>query len=365
MALINVIIPVYNAQKYLYDAVNSVLDQPYKGIDIILVDDGSTDDSSTLCDQIAMHESCVAVIHQENRGVSAARNAGIEYVLAHNADNPEGYIAFLDADDLWIPNTITTNIKKMLLSDNKIDVYAFGGVGCDQSVNRFSVPKTYTKRQCNGDSQVIWQMECHFCANFYSIRLFLKWDIRFFNGLKYSEDKIFQMQCVFLSEKVQFMPQLLHIYRNSLDSAMDKARSISRITYYIPIIDGWIKSDEFINSWEGISHKHLRAGHILAGIYFMDMAADHYKTYGKHEDIMTVFQEHPYYYLFEQMKPEDVSAKQYKNHYLLLKHPQIFKLKYNIIGMAEYAFRLILKIPLINSLRMQKKYPLLVLPSDK
>ncbi len=79
--MIHVIIPVYNAIKYLRAAVDSVLDQPYKGINIILVDDGSTDGSGALCDMLAAESNRVSVIHQENTGVSAARNAGIEAVL--------------------------------------------------------------------------------------------------------------------------------------------------------------------------------------------------------------------------------------------------------------------------------------------
>ena len=76
-----VVIPVYNAKKYLYEAVSSVLNQKYKKIEIILIDDGSCDGSSEICDNLAQRSERIFVIHQKNSGVSAARNAGIDYVL--------------------------------------------------------------------------------------------------------------------------------------------------------------------------------------------------------------------------------------------------------------------------------------------
>lgn len=81
MALIHVIIPVYNAVRFLRDAVRSVLEQPCKDIEIILVDDGSTDGSAELCDELVVTDARISVLHQQNQGVSVARNNGIEYVL--------------------------------------------------------------------------------------------------------------------------------------------------------------------------------------------------------------------------------------------------------------------------------------------
>lgn len=95
-----VVIPVYNCHQYLSDAVTSVLNQSYNGIQIILVDDGSTDGSSELCDTLSAQHESVSVIHQKNSGVSAARDAGIEYALSLcQGQEDTSYLAFLDADD--------------------------------------------------------------------------------------------------------------------------------------------------------------------------------------------------------------------------------------------------------------------------
>ena len=72
----SIIIPVYNVDNYLERCVNSVLSQTYKEIEIILVDDGSTDNSPTICDELERKNSVIRVIHQKNRGLSSARNVG-------------------------------------------------------------------------------------------------------------------------------------------------------------------------------------------------------------------------------------------------------------------------------------------------
>lgn len=96
LPLISVIIPVYNVEKYLEECVNSVLAQTYKNIEIILVDDGSTDSSGKLCDNFSEKHSNIQVFHKENGGQSTARNMGLEYAKGK-------YIYFLDSDDIIVP----------------------------------------------------------------------------------------------------------------------------------------------------------------------------------------------------------------------------------------------------------------------
>ena len=92
---VSVVIPVYNVRLYLERCVQSVLRQTYKDLEIILVDDGSKDDSGKLCDQLALSDQRIRVIHQENQGLSGARNTGIRQATGE-------YIIFLDSDDEWL-----------------------------------------------------------------------------------------------------------------------------------------------------------------------------------------------------------------------------------------------------------------------
>ena len=91
-ALVSVIIPVYNVAHYLEEALDSVLNQSYGKLEIIIVNDGSTDESGRICDTYAEKDRRVKVIHQNNKGLSAARNTGIERSTGQ-------VIAFLDPDD--------------------------------------------------------------------------------------------------------------------------------------------------------------------------------------------------------------------------------------------------------------------------
>lgn len=98
MPKISVIVPVYNVEAYLRRCVDSILAQTFKDFELILVDDGSPDNCGAICDEYALKDDRVHVIHQENGGLSAARNAGIDWVFA-NSDSE--YIGYVDSDD-WV-----------------------------------------------------------------------------------------------------------------------------------------------------------------------------------------------------------------------------------------------------------------------
>ena len=99
LPLISVIIPVYNVEQYFEECVNSVLSQTYKNIEIILVDDGSTDSSGDMCDSFAEQHNSIKVFHKTNGGQSTARNMGLEKALGK-------YIYFLDSDDIIVPKAL-------------------------------------------------------------------------------------------------------------------------------------------------------------------------------------------------------------------------------------------------------------------
>ncbi len=96
MPLISVIVPVYNVAQFLPRCVDSILMQSFQDFEVILVDDGSSDESGVLCEQYAKIDSRIRVVHQENRGLSGARNTGIE-----NANST--FLAFIDSDSFVPP----------------------------------------------------------------------------------------------------------------------------------------------------------------------------------------------------------------------------------------------------------------------
>ena len=108
--LVSVIIPVYNAEKYLRQCIDSVLEQTYKHFEILLVDDGSTDSSGEICDEYARFHSNVTTIHQKNAKQYVARRAG--FMAAHGE-----YVMHIDADDWVEPNMMETLLSKALECD--------------------------------------------------------------------------------------------------------------------------------------------------------------------------------------------------------------------------------------------------------
>lgn len=100
--MISVIVPVYNMEKYLKKCVDSILNQDYKDIELILVDDGSKDSSPLMCDEFADHDDRIKVIHKENGGQGSARNMGLDIAKGE-------YISFIDSDD-WVEPDMYTNL---------------------------------------------------------------------------------------------------------------------------------------------------------------------------------------------------------------------------------------------------------------
>lgn len=111
--LISIIVPVYNVEKYLEKCVNSILKQTYKNIEIILVNDGSKDNSGKLCDEFSKKDLRIKVIHKENGGLSDARNAGLKIAKG-------SYIGFVDSDDYIKEDMFETLYK--LSKDNNSDI---------------------------------------------------------------------------------------------------------------------------------------------------------------------------------------------------------------------------------------------------
>ena len=123
--LISVLIPVYNVKRYLSECIESVINQTYQNIEILIIDDGSTDGSSYLCDLFAKKDERIIVIHTENRGLSSARNLGI-------SSSRGSYLLFVDSDD-WIESNAVETLFNVLI-ENNVDVVA--AKYCGEYINR-------------------------------------------------------------------------------------------------------------------------------------------------------------------------------------------------------------------------------------
>ena len=186
--LISIIVPVYNAEKFLPTCVESLLGQTYEVLEVILVNDGSKDSSAALCDAYAARDSRVRVIHQENQGVSAARNAGL--------DRAEGkYVAFVDADDYVEPDYLERLHGEMIAHDADFVTCCYQEVSHGDA-SKSGIPFVAASRMVTEKSAYFEDMAAiredywsTIWAKLY--RRDLIGDTRFCRTLKYGEDHVF------------------------------------------------------------------------------------------------------------------------------------------------------------------------------
>ena len=211
MDKISVIIPVYKVEKYLDQCVESVVGQSYTELEIILVDDGSPDSCPRKCDEWARRDGRIRVIHQENRGLSGARNSGIEAMTGD-------YLTFVDSDDVLHPEVLERLYRA-----------AVSG-GCDMSVCslvRFADGETPAAAEEVGEAQTVSAQEVlrlgtllnrsEACGKLYRKSVFD--DLRFVEGITYEDTQILPyvlQNC----EKICIIPDGLYFYRKNVGGIM-------------------------------------------------------------------------------------------------------------------------------------------------
>jgi len=144
--LVTVVIPVFNAGKYLEECLLSIMNQSYKNLEILVIDDGSTDDSLGIANRLADFDNRVRVVSQNNAGPGEARNCGLR--LAHGE-----YVQFVDADDLLVRDAVSTAVQQALALNVDIVCFDFITFDCDGEHNRaaledFPAVEISDSRQC-------------------------------------------------------------------------------------------------------------------------------------------------------------------------------------------------------------------------
>ena len=202
---ISIIIPVYNSEKYLKKCLDSVIKQTIKEIEIICINDGSTDKSDLILKEYAKIDSRIKVYTMENKGVSAARNYGISLAAGE-------YIGFIDSDD-WIDEDFYKNLYNAAKTENA-DI----AVGEIKRVNKFwqkyhlkinkkSVTEDISEKVklCNVPDK------CYVWNKIYKTKMLKNSDIRFEEGIIY-EDVLFTLQILNYSKKLVTVPNTLYYY---------------------------------------------------------------------------------------------------------------------------------------------------------
>lgn len=181
--VVSIIVPVYGTEAYLSKCIESILSQTYSNIQLILVDDGSADRCPEICDEYAGKDSRITVIHQENKGVSGARNTGIHHATGE-------FIMFVDSDDELLPQSIDILLDDALEYDADI---ASGAV----TTTDFN-EKTYNVTIYKDEKAILLALRGNAIASFAYAKLYKASFIRniyFEEGKKISEDIFFVFQC--------------------------------------------------------------------------------------------------------------------------------------------------------------------------
>lgn len=213
-SLVSVIVPVYNVEQYLDKCVESIINQTYGNIEIILVDDGSSDMSPYKCDEWRKKDSRVKVIHQSNQGVSVARNTGIE------ASTGE-YLCFVDSDD-YIENTLCERSINVF-NDNDVEIVSFG---VNQVKNDRIIPYDNNLEGCFSSIQALHYLLKNVVGNYVWKSMYKK---TIFNSIRFPVNRNFEdigiTYKLFLeANNIYFIKDLLYFYRyrsNSITNDID------------------------------------------------------------------------------------------------------------------------------------------------
>lgn len=339
---IAVVIPVYNCERYLKEAVDSVLCQPYKYLDLVLVDDGSTDGSARICDELALQTERITVFHQKNAGVSAARNIGIEHMLKR--DDKPSYIAFLDADDGWTADFFDENIQALL--QKGYDLIGFQSCDCDAALNVYKGPEDMEQGVHVGGQDNVWlHSKQSFAAMLYSSSFLADNGIRFFEELKYSEDKTFSMQCMYLANTICLWNKVLYLYRHNGRSAMNSR--VHGIPYFTPIIDGYLKLDSLIR--EKRADTSFTISRTMASIYIMDMIKEHYQMQRKKGDVKNLLKRRQDYVAIVTGTGKYADIKPNEDYAYYRKHPAVYIMRNNWKGVIKLCRKIARKAHLLKS----------------
>lgn len=205
--MISIVIPVYNAEKYLERCVESILLQKTEKIELIIVDDGSSDTSLALCKKIAEHDLRVKVLSQENRGVSAARNKGLDVASGE-------WIMFADADDYWEPDMLQKAVPAMegndLLIFNYNKISQKGCECCDTVLNCIWDKHSFMEN-CRSNLNSVYYNKVY--NKVYKRKIIVEKEIRFPDSIKIGEDLAFNIQYFEHCKSIRCLPEYLYNYR--------------------------------------------------------------------------------------------------------------------------------------------------------
>lgn len=215
MPKISIIVPVYKAEKYLHQCIDSILSQTFCDWECILVDDGSPDGSGVICDEYAYIDNRIKVIHKKNQGVAAARNTALNYATGE-------YITFLDSDDDIPNNTLQLYIDEFQKSDD-IDMVIGGFKRIytetrEENFHHCSNPSVEYKQ-----SNILKKLDDECCWN-ECLKVSLIGNLRFQKEIRWNEDHLFNYDCITRAKAISFISDNVYNYYIRNEESLSNVR---------------------------------------------------------------------------------------------------------------------------------------------
>lgn len=210
--MISIIIPVYNVGEYLPKCLESILAQTYRQFEVILVDDGSLDDSGSICDRFASQDMRISVIHKTNGGVSSARNAGLRVAKGE-------YVSFIDSDDFVGNNYLQRLVDEMECCN--VDMVAGGEIKVENgSEQPFSFRRAILTQKDFSDlfSKYDFQKRCSPWGKLFKTQIIRDAKLEFNENIHLGEDIIFMFYYINLCSSICLTPSSEYYYLQRLGS---------------------------------------------------------------------------------------------------------------------------------------------------
>lgn len=233
---VSIIIPVYNREDYLDRCISSMINQTFSNIEIILINDGSTDGSAEICDSYAQKDSRITVIHKPNGGVSSARNAGLEIMTGD-------YLCFCDSDDYFAPEMVEKSLKQILAEDadmctcnnyHNLDKHGriYDPISLD--LNYFDCGSFFSDYMEKGQAPYSASM------SLYNAGLIRKYDIRFSDFSRvFSEDALFNIMFWSVSKRYTHTNEFLCYHFRHENSLMTSSVPGDYIKRHVALVEDY------------------------------------------------------------------------------------------------------------------------------
>jgi len=227
---ISIIIPIYNVSKFLPDCLDSIINQSYNNLEIICINDGSTDDSKNIILKYKEKDNRIILINQENKGLAGARNTGLKYATGK-------YVYFCDSDD-WIDKDLIKHSYEQIQKYNSdLVIFDFNNVydGLIVKVNRVSsfIQKYGHKVfNFNENKNIIYQNPSA-CAKLYKKSFLEQNNLYFPEDLRFGEDSPFWIKLLFCNPKITLLNEYLYFYRKREGGLTTKTTDFVERQWYV------------------------------------------------------------------------------------------------------------------------------------